>query len=434
MPECEVDIRKQAREQRAQHNWSAAAISYEKIYSPQSNCWLAWEYADCLKKLSRLDDAIAVSKDAYQRNREFAHNNNFLSWLLYEKYFKHPQTNYDYNELNHLYEITLSITTFTTQDGKGSYEITIIQMLKLLKKYGNNPAPRILNLLDKLDVNKLSSEAGIYEQNGKEKKFQSPKEMFYAMKSKALLDTNHYAECRTCCDEAMKALEQFHHDNKVWIIARKAVSVAHGGDPDNAILELKNALAHKNHWSLLEKMAEIYLIKNDQSNALLYFSMAAISNDSPKMKVTLYMSIANLLYSMGDNENAWRHLCFTKDIREKEGWAIPATMQTLQEKLAHGNFGCNVLHEQLKQYWLQNIYHILGKRCGKVNRINRGGKTGFISSAGKSYFFRTQSFIDRVNPREGDIVSFCLVDSFDEKKQCESLACDYISVDKKDEK
>lgn len=162
-------------------------------------------------------------------------------------------------------------------------------------------------------------------------------------------------------------------------------------------------------------------------------STAAANYIPPKMKVTLYMSIANLLYSMGDNENAWMHLCFTKDIREKEGWAIPSAMQTLQVKLAHGNFTCSVQLDQLKQYWLQNIYHIFEKRSGKINRINGGGKTGFISSAGKSYFFRTQSFIARVNPREGDNVSFCLVDSFDEKKQCESLACDYISIDKKNE-
>lgn len=226
---CEEEIRKQAQEQKNQENWAEAITLYEKIYSPHCDRWLAWEYSDCLKKFSRLDEAISVSKNLYQRDKQFIHNNNFLSWLLYEKYFKHPKTEYSVQELNHLYEIATSITTFTTQDGKGAYEITIIQMLKLLKKYGNNPVAKIIALIDKLDAQKLSDKAGTYEQNGREKEYQSPKEMFYAMKTKALLDSKFYPECISCCDEALLCLNQFHHDNKSWIIARKAVSMAQSG-------------------------------------------------------------------------------------------------------------------------------------------------------------------------------------------------------------
>lgn len=426
----EAEIRKQAQKQKNQNNWADAITLYKKIYSPQCNRWLAWEYADCLKKLSRLDDAITVSKNIYQRDKEFTHNNNFLSWLLYEKYFKHPKTDYNFNELNHLYEIALSITTFTTQDGKSSYEFTIIQMLKLLKKYGNNPVPKILTLLEKLNVQKLSDKAGTYELKGREKEYQSPKEMFYAMKTKALLDSKHYTECISCCDEALLRLEHFHHDNKVWIIARKAVSMANNGIPDEAILELKKALIHKRHWSLLEKIAEVYLIKQDTSNALLYFSMAAISNDPPKMKVTLYMKMVNLLYSVGDNENAWKHLCFSKEIREKEQWNIPASMQQLQMKLSVYKFSNEVQLYQLKEFWLQTIYAKLGKHNGVINKINAGGKTGFILCDGKSYFFRGQSFVERPNFKEHDKVIFCLVESFDVKKQRQSLECSYIKFDK----
>lgn len=429
MIQSETEIRKNAQEQKGNGNWTDAVTLYEKLYSPQCDRWLAWEYADCLKKLERLDEAITISENLYIRDKQFIHNNNFLSWLLYEKYFKHSKDEYSIQDLNRLYEIANKITTFTKQDGKGAYEITIIQMLKLLKKHGNNPTPKILELLEKLNPKQLSDKAGLYEQNGREKEFQSPKEMFYAMKTKALLDTSNYVECITCCDEAFLSISQFHHDNKSWILARKAISIAQSGNPDKGIIELKKALQHKHHWTLLAKIAEIYILEQKLTNALLYYSMAAISNDPPKMKVSLYMEVANLLYSMGDNENAWRHLAFAMEIREKEEWNIPSSIQQLKVKLSVYNFSNNVQLCELKKYWLQNIYRYSDINHGEINRINSGGKTGFIISNGKSYFFRTQSFINRVSPREHDKVIFCLVDSFDEIKQCNSLECRYISIE-----
>lgn len=432
MAQSEVNaIRKQAKEQKEQKNWQNATDLYEKIYSPQCDRWLAWEYSDCLKKLSRLDEAISVSKELHQRDKQFFYNNNFLSWLLYEKYFKHQKDEYSNQELHHLYEIAISITTFTVQDGKSAYESIIIQMLNLLKKHGSNQAPKILTLLEKLDVQRLSEEAGKYEQNGREKEYQSKKEMFYAVKSKTLLASKRYDDCISCCDEALACLERFHHDNKTWIIARKAVSMAEMGNQDEGISELKKAVIHKNHWSLFDKIAEIYLMKQDSQSALLYFSMAAITNDPPKMKVTLFMDMANLLISMGDQENAWKHLCFSKAIREKEQWNIPSQMQQLYQQLSGHQFDETVQLYQLKEYWLNLIYRVLGKHSGVISKVNTGGKTGFISSEGKNYYFKATSFAEKPRFKERDMVVFCLIESFDIKRQQSSLECGYIKFDKR---
>lgn len=430
MVQSQQETRKCAKEHKDNNDLAAALAMYEEIYSPQCDRWIAWEYADCLKKLSRIDEAIAVSKNLYQREMHFNHNNNFLSWLLYEKYFKYPKNEYSYSELNQLHEIAMSITTFTNQDGKGSYKSTVIQMLKLHKRHGNNPSLKILELLQKLDVEKLSSTAGIYEQNGREKEYQSQKEMFYAMKTKALLEAKKYDECILCCDEALIEVQDFHHDNKTWVIARKSVSMAQKGNIDEAIRELKEAVILKKHWSLFEKIAEIYLMKNDSQNALMYFSMAAISNDPPKMKVSLYMSMATLLYSIGENEKAWMHICFSKEIREKEQWNITFLMQELYNKLSLNQFSEKVYLHQLKDYWISIIYDKLGMHCGNINKVNAGGKTGFIISDKKSYFFKAASFVQKLYFKEQDKVRFALVESFDSKKQCVSLECDYIQFDK----
>jgi hypothetical protein len=158
--------------------------------------------------------------------------------------------------------------------------------------------------------------------------------------------------------------------------------------------------------------------------------MAAITNDPREMKVTLYMDIASLLYTMGDNENAWKHLCFAKEIREKQQWNIPPPMQQLYDKLSVHQYDDTVKLYQLKEYWLQIIYQALGMHHGVINRINTRGKTGFISTDGNSYFFRGSSFVEKPNYKEQDKVTFCLIESFDAKKQCSSLECGYIKFDK----
>lgn len=422
--------RSEAKELKSQKNWQDAVILYEKIYSSDCDRWIAWEYADCLKKLSRLDESIEVSKALLQRERSFLHNNNFLSWLLYEKYFKKIKEKYTYQDLNQLYNITLSVSTFTSQDNKSAYEKIIFQMLKIIKNHGNNPTEKMLSLLEKLDVDKLSEEAGKYERNGREQEYQSKKEMYYSLKTKALFDCEKYEDCIVCCDEALSRFTQFHHDNKTWLIARKAVCLAETGDTDTAISDLKEAVVHRNHWSLFEKIAKIYLIKNDNNMALLYYCRAAITSDSPKMKVSLYFDMAKLLLSMDDTKSAWKHLCFAKSVREKEGWNIPNEMERLYNEISSHNYDSDIKSHQLKDFWLNTIYKSLGQRIGIVSKMNGGGKSGFIESEKRSYFFKTSAIMGKPYINAKDRVSFCIVDSYDAKKKQKSTECGYIKIEK----
>lgn len=425
-----MTIRNQAKELKHQNNWQDAIILYEKIYSSNCDRWIAWEYADCLKKLSRLDESIDVSKALFQRERNFLHNNNFLSWVLYEKYFKRIKDNYSYQELTHLYNIALSVSTFTDHDSKSAYEKILVQMLKILKNHGNNPAEKMLNLLEKLDVEKLSEEAGKYKRNGREQEYQSQKEMYYSLKTKALFDCKNYEDCIVCCDEALSRFTQFHHDNKTWLIARKAMCLAKTGDTNTAISDLKDAIVHRNHWSLFEKIAKIYLIKDDNNKAFLYYCRAAITIDPPKMKVSLYFDMAKLLLSMGDTENAWKHLCFAKSVREKEGWTIPNEMELLYNQFSPHNWHNEIKSHQLKDFWLNTIYQSIGQHFGIVSKMNIGGKSGFIESEKRSYFFKTSAIIGKPYINAKDRVSFCIIDSYDAKKKQKSIECGYIKIDK----
>ncbi len=423
------DFRRQAKELKENNKYLDAVELYKKIYYPNCDKWIAWEYTVCLKKISEIDDAIDIAKNTYFHYKNFQYNNNILSWLLYEKYFKCINDSYDYNDINNLLSIANFVSDITLQNKDSAYEHIMIQLLKILKQYGNNPMQKILDILGKLDVNKLSDEANKYEKDGREQEYQSRKEMYYSLKTKSLLDLEKYDECIKCCDEAVNKILIFHHDNDIWIKSRKAICLSNIGEIDLAIVELENLIVKKNHWTLYAEIARIYLLKDDKNNALYYFCRAAITLDSAKMKVTLYFEIANLLYSMGELECAWIHLSFAKNIREKEGWRIPHELQTMSYELSNYSYINEVKLSDLIRIWLDVIYKTIGKQQGIVTHINKGGKTGFIKSEHESYFFKISSVIGKRHIKENDKVSFALIQSYDIKKQQKSVECAYIVID-----
>lgn len=424
-----ITLRNKAKLSKEQGDYLSAVALYEQIYVPECDKWVAWEYATVLKKLARLDDAINVSKSLFQRDSSFLYNNNLLTWLLFEKYFKELKNEYSQREAKQLYQIALYVTKISQQNNTSAYEIIVIKTLKILKELTKPPYDKILVLIDKLDVDKLSDASGEYEKDGQKKEYQSPREMYYVLKTKALLETKELVDCISCCDEALKNIEHFHHDNNMWILSRKAICFAYLGDLCTAIELQREVVIKKNHWSLYDELARMYLKNNENKNALLYYCRAALTSDPPKMKVGLYYNISTFLLENGDDEGAWKHLVFTKNIREKENWGIPYSLSHLLTELSVKNFQPNVSYFELKSFWRKNICEVLGEKYGTVSRINTGGRTGFIQSGNNLYFFKISSFMQKVQLKQNLKVSFVIVESFDIKKARKTVECSYIDID-----
>lgn len=424
------ELRNQAKILYKAKNYNDAIPLYAQIYCSTCDRWIAWEYAQCFKGLGKLDEALEISKKLYQREANFEYNNNLLSWILYEKYFKVERDACDYIELNKLYEIANFVINSTTQNSNSSYEKTITMMLKLFKKFGSNVHAKVITLLDKLDVSKLSGESGTYIRNDRDQEFQSPKEMYYAYKTRALLYSERFKECAECCDEAIKEIGNFHHDNYVWIMSRKAKCLAHFGKNAEAIIILKNLITRKEHFSLFEDLGEIYLTCEDKANALICFCRAACVKGVSDMKVSLFFKIAKLLHAEKASESAWAHILYTKQIRDKKDWKIPRDMQVMYEELSKIYEERIVEDSELKSFWVSIIHKALGSRKGVVNRINNGGKTGFIKSGNDSFFFKISSLVDKGYINQNDDVLFVAIDSYNSVKNETSKECAYIKFDK----
>lgn len=425
-----VELRKEAQLLKKDGLYDKAIEIYSQIYSSDCDKWLGWEYAYCLKKQGQLDEAIKICKSIYSKDKNFKHNNDLLSWLLYEKYFKNTKETYLYKEVNQLFEIAIFVSEITTQDNTSPYEKIMLKTIKILKKHSNNSDDKLLKILEKIDSRKLSETAHTYKNNDREQEYQSDKEMLYAYKTKALYNKKFYSECIACCIEALSTISKFHHNNDIWIESRKILCLGEIESVDVAIEELKKISAIKTHWIFYADIARLYLSKSDSKNALLYFCRAALTTDAPQMKVTLFYEMSELINRIGDKSNAILHALYAKSIREKEGWNIPIELMTLINDIGITEEKRDIQSDELQEYWINNIYEILGALNGTVTNIHQNGKFGFIKSGKDSYYFKTISILNRRCVKQNDKVIFCIIDSFDKTKKQTTKEAGYIKLDK----
>ncbi|MBU3102244.1 MULTISPECIES: tetratricopeptide repeat protein [Clostridium] len=152
-----------AKKLRKEGNLKEAVVIYKKLWGSCNkgnvDVWLGWEYADTLKKLNMLDNAISVCKQIYLSKKGFKYNNDLLSWCLYQKFFKNLDTKEKELNLGQIESIARFIINNTQQDIKLPYEKTVWKIIKLFKELFKEPfdARKIGLWLDKLNVDLLKS-------------------------------------------------------------------------------------------------------------------------------------------------------------------------------------------------------------------------------------------------------------------------------------
>ncbi len=270
--------------------------------------WDVQQYANCLKKLNRLDEAEQVCEDVYSefkdteivkpQSQAFLYIENLYAWIINDKYVKTiKQPDYKYSEmifgkLTRLYDLLKD-----TKATKPSFPYCALTVLKQLNKQkGKIMAAEGLEILSLISLSELSSEAKSYTDSyGKTREFASLKEDYYTLKSDFLLDAKRYEDCIICCNEAMETLESFHYDNDIWFSRKISKSLGKLGKIDDAISKLEKLTIISDKWFLLYEIGKYYLQLNNLDEALTYMLRAVCTKDPEWMKVSLIESIGDLL-------------------------------------------------------------------------------------------------------------------------------------------
>lgn len=385
--------------------------------------WDVQQYANCLKKLNRLEEAEQVCEDVYSefkdteivktQSQAFLYIENLYAWIINDKYVKTiKQPDYKYSEMVFGKLILLYDLLKDTKATKPSFPYCALTVLKQLNKQkGKIIAAEGLEILSLISLSELSTEAKSYTDSyGKTREFASLKEDYYTLKSDFLLDAKRYEDCIICCNEAMETLERLHYDNGVWFSRKIANSLGGLGNIEEAINNLEKLTTVSDKWFLLYEIGKYYLQLNNLDEALTYMLRAVCTKDPERMKVSLIESIGDLLTEIGDKSFAQDNYNYARQIRQNNDWSVATA---LQRKITEEK---DIESKDIKKKWIQKLYQTVGSKQGKVIKLFNG-RGGFIQ-ADHSYYFQFKNFFSKSDfLKIGDYVEFIVINSYDKKRQ-----------------
>jgi tetratricopeptide (TPR) repeat protein len=187
-------------------------------------------------------------------------------------------------------------------------------------------------------------------------------------------------------------------------------------------------------WWLLYEHALILKELGRDNEALPLMYQAANLKGEPKGKVSLYADIGTLNIKLGKSREAFAHFTLVNYIRKEHGWSTPPfitnAMNTLITSLdSEGSLSKKEAYDICQNEWTKNLPKRSDvtnapndqKREGLVGNINLGKSEqsfAFIFMKGENIFCFKSDL--PVGIKNGDIVRFNAVRSFDKKKNAES--------------
>jgi len=260
----------------------------------------------------------------------------------------------------------------------------------------------------------------------------SNKENWFAIKSKALFETQHYQECFELSKVAIESFEKFHYSNDVWFARRIALSKKHLGNSADALNELLLILKRKKDWFIQFEVALLYKENGDYDKAFKY-AISAINNFGDlEYKVGLLVFIAEVLDLKGEKELSFKHYSLSKLLRVQEEWSVPNAVSDALAQFSFEPINIDKLSDlirALKKYWSSfNAQQTFPKyntnkiQTGKIDRIlnnNEKGADGFIKFDGnRSIYFRLYETTEMIKKVAiGVEVEFKIIPASEDRKE-----------------
>lgn len=411
-----------------------------EVFGTTNDLWDVHQYANCLKQLGNLNEAEIVCDSIYQQffemelskeqEKPWTYIKKLYAWIIFEKYVKTLRSLDKQPDKTLLLDKMAILCKLIVQEEQKapSLSFCILQGVKyIVKNLDYNNYGKALSLLTLLKKDQLSQEPRSFiNQLGKTRELASEMEEYYQLKSEILLKTKRYDECIACCNEAMESISTLHYNNDVWFERRVAQAFSGLGDIDKTIEKLNKLAVVSDKWFLLSEIGNSYLRVNNYNMALLYLLRGACTKDPEKMKVGLYESIGDACALIGDEDLSQLSFLLAKNIREENGWFIN---NQLRQKIKKDKI---VSIRDVRKRLIEKLYLISGENIGKISKLFSQNSGGFIQTDKKSYYFQSKNFFGKVDSlKVGDSVKFIIVDSFDKKKQKNTLEASVITPIKK---
>jgi len=363
---------------------------------------LSW-LIDALNKMKRYDDAVAVGKKHFA---EVKNNKYALGSLCFGVYMSRINPHLSDEEVSA--EIAKTAGWIIDNYPKDAKSFIWVNSLFRVVEYmiAHNDLPQAAALLSRTNSDELADEVKEIVKDGKTIKLKSER-------SKYLKYSFELAKAKGDNSEALRLAEIMLENDPtdVWNQRRKAMLLEALGRHNEAMTLYKQILQRKTDWFIWHEAAKLALKMGQNEQAKVFFSRAfnAAGSQTPLFIWHLLVDIAQFLEKHGNTDLANRHLEYVFHTATDENGNKPQEMLKFffdrKIKPAEG-LDLKALLKELKAYHSENEFSG-EKLTGTISRMNEGGKSGFINSEGRSYFFLARNFRGK-NPKEGLSVSFHL--------------------------
>lgn len=358
---------------------------------------------DALNKMKRYEDSVAIGKRHFS---EVKNNKYAMNSLCFGVYMSRINP--------HLGDVEVSAETAKTagwiidnfpKDPKNFIWVnSLFRTIEYLLAHNN--LPQAAALLAKTNPDELSDEVKEIVKDGKTIRLKSERSKFLKFSFDLAKANGNNTEALRICELMLEK-----DPSDIWNLRRKAQALEALGKNGESMTIYRQVLQRKTDWFIWHEAAKLALKMGQDEEAKVYFSRAfnAAGSQTPLFIWHLLVDIAQFLEKHGNSDLANKHLEYVFHTATDDNGNKPQEMLKFffdrKLKPAEG-VDLKALLKELKTYHLENEF-TGEKLSGNISRMNEGGKSGFINSDGKNYFFMARNFRGK-NPKEGLAVTFHL--------------------------
>jgi len=416
--------------------------------SSEATGWDHYYMANTLHKLRRYDEAREACKRAWKMFPDAKPDDlrRLAGWCVYQCGLKplardgseegedgdaDHQEDGPSDRLEKAAKAAEWICRNTSQSVGSPFTKAVLTFSKILKR-----AARWQQLEEwtaRLDPSTLSPDPwipGRSDQDGKTRELASDLETWFGYRTKALLQTERYAECADLCEQYERAILKPHYDWDVWIPFYRAQSLRALGRRREAHSILDGLLRKKRAASLLRFKASLLQEDGDLKRAWQVALDGALELRETKNDPKLVQLLARLARERGDLEAARRHFELYLATYRSQDWNIPEAIRIEAENAgvtllkAVSVAEADHLFRELRRWWWKELESIEPRVRGVVENII--GQAGFIRTGDReSLYFNAREFKRAALGME---VDFWIREGWDYKKKCISKVAVRVRV------
>lgn len=413
-----IHKRQKANELRQKGNFGLAIPLYQELNENNPDRYSAAGLINCYRKTGRLNEAITLAIDAYDKYPDFNWCKNEYIWALIQGRLNNFSEN---GSLNDLIVIVNDILKADPDSIGRNY--TIFKLLKSAKVRKNWD---VLNeWITQIDINTLDDE--------KEGWNDSLRWYYYRVESLLYLEQEEKAISILVENSDKFAKKAFYFER----LKAKAYTQLGSFERANESYKKAISLSSRIDWWLLHEYAKLLKLEEKKEETLSYMlKAAAIKPILNSKKVTLYNDIADQFIELHKKEEAYIHYLLVKRIRIDEKWGlsdIDEKINSLKISDRFEDLSCKDLSNLCQNIW--NDYIDLTKSedslqnqlVGKVSQLYEDKTFCFIETKDKKSFFCLKRELPK-NSQSGQIVTFFLKPSFDKKKNKKSFSATKVRI------